>query len=63
MSLTRFLIRNFPDPLTESLSFWKLVHKNGPDWVKRLAERVGNPKFGTNDLSSLKKTCGRSTVN
>lgn len=27
-SLSRFLIRTFPDPITEGSSFWKLIHNN-----------------------------------
>ena len=43
-SLTRFLIRMFPDPLTESLVFWKMVGENtdDPEW-RKFAANVGNP--------------------
>lgn len=45
-SLNRFLIRGFPDPVTESLSFWKIVHDNTAlDWLKRLCISAGNPKL------------------
>ncbi|AOX47517.1 L protein [Orgi virus] len=46
-SLTRFLIRGFPDPVTESLAFWKLLYDHGPTWLKRLARAVGNPRLGS----------------
>lgn len=55
MSLTRFLIRSFPDPLTESLSFWKIVHDNGPAWVKSISIKAGNPKLGISSLESFNK--------
>ena len=43
-SLTRFLIRIFPDPLTESLVFWKIVSENtyDPKW-RQFAINIGNP--------------------
>lgn len=55
MSLTRFLIRNFPDPLTESLTFWKSLEHNAPGWLKQLIAKVGNPKLGINNLQAFKK--------
>ncbi|AGE10378.1 RNA polymerase [grass carp rhabdovirus] len=46
ISLARFLIRAFPDPVTEGLSFWKLIYHNcQSDWLKKLAKRCGNPKL------------------
>ncbi|AIR95568.1 polymerase [Koolpinyah virus] len=56
-SLTRFLIRMFPDPITESLSFWKCIYENTEDDVlKQLACAAGNPKlaiFKPEDLDKL----------
>lgn len=34
MSLTRFLIRAFPDPVTESLSFWKGIYEETSESTK-----------------------------
>lgn len=45
-ALSRFLIRSFPDPVTESLSFWKFIHDNTSDPIMReLACDFGNPKI------------------
>lgn len=45
-ALTRFLIRAFPDPVTESLSFWKFLHDNTDDpEIKFLARDFGNPRI------------------
>ncbi|AJG39207.1 RNA-dependent RNA polymerase [Wuhan Louse Fly Virus 9] len=45
MSLTRFLIRVFPDPITESLSFLKIVHDNTYDpELREIMCQLGNPK-------------------
>ncbi|ADG86364.1 RNA-dependent RNA polymerase L [Coastal Plains virus] len=47
-SLTRFLIRGFPDPVSESLAFWRLVYLNTLDpLIKRLCCKVGNPPLAT----------------
>ncbi|AJR28401.1 polymerase [Klamath virus] len=57
MSLTRFLIRNFPDPVTEGLSFWKLISENTTDIsLRRLALKFGNPnlaRYKPDDLIKL----------
>lgn len=46
-SLTRFMIRSFPDPVTESLSFWKAIyHHTSSDWLKEFCLRAGNPPLG-----------------
>nr|QIQ19269.1 polymerase [Perhabdovirus perca] len=46
MSLTRFLMRMFPDPVTEGLSFWKLVFDNtGDEAIKKLALIAGDPEL------------------
>jgi hypothetical protein len=44
MSLTRFMIRQFPDPVTEGLSFWKAIHDNcfNKD-LCAIAINIGNP--------------------
>ncbi|APG78857.1 RNA-dependent RNA polymerase [Xinzhou nematode virus 4] len=48
MSLTRFLIRQFPDPLTESLSFWKCVYENSiNEDIRNLAIKAGYPRFAS----------------
>ncbi|AJR28445.1 polymerase [Marco virus] len=45
-SLTRFLIRMFPDPITESLSFWKVVHDHTTDkQLKSICCQIGEPKL------------------
>ncbi|AJR28270.1 polymerase [Garba virus] len=44
MNLNRFLIRNFPDPITESLAFWNLIYMNTNNpLIKRLCCNAGNP--------------------
>lgn len=55
ISLTRFLIRGFPDPVTESLVFWKLVYTHNNDFLKNLALKVGNPCLATISIDSFKK--------
>nr|WAK76831.1 MAG: RNA-dependent RNA polymerase [Yongjia Tick Virus 2] len=46
-SLSRFLTRMFPDPVTEGLSFWKLVFENSSDvHVRAAALAAGNPPIG-----------------
>ncbi|UZC34538.1 RNA-dependent RNA polymerase [jopcycgri virus 1] len=45
-SLTRFLMRLFPDPITEGLSFFKIVHDHTSDnEIKNLMISFGNPKL------------------
>ncbi|APF32078.1 RNA dependent RNA polymerase [Caligus rogercresseyi rhabdovirus] len=45
-SLTRFLMRLFPDPLTESLSFWKKIHEGtSSSALREFAKVVGNPRL------------------
>lgn len=45
-SLTRFHIRMFPDPLTESLTSWKAVYEGTYDYeIKKLCKAFGNPKL------------------
>lgn len=55
-SLTRFLIRMFPDPVTESLVFWKIVFHNTEDeGLKNLAKNAGHPKIASYTLEKFKK--------
>nr|WPV62795.1 MAG: RNA-dependent RNA polymerase [Vesiculovirus yinshui] len=45
-ALSRFLIRSFPDPVTESLSFWKFIHDHTADpQLRELACDFGNPRI------------------
>ncbi|QVU40010.1 RNA-dependent RNA polymerase [Mejal virus] len=55
-ALTRFLIRSFPDPVTESLSFWKVIYENAssPE-LKKLAIQFGNPKIASFRPSHIEK--------
>lgn len=56
MSLTRFLIRRFPDPVTESLSFWKLVYNNSDDReLQKICIEIGNPSLRPFSLEQLTK--------
>ncbi|AMK09234.1 RNA-dependent RNA polymerase [Drosophila ananassae sigmavirus] len=56
-SLTRFLIRAFPDPITEALTFWRIIHNNTVDNdIKLLCAKVGNPRtvpFQSRHISKL----------
>ncbi|AEG25355.1 polymerase [Vesiculovirus perinet] len=55
-ALSRFLIRSFPDPVTEGLSFWKVVHDNTINpLIKRLAVSFGNPKIAIFRQSHIDK--------
>ncbi|QMU95563.1 RNA-dependent RNA polymerase [Bactrocera dorsalis sigmavirus] len=55
-SLTRFLMRLFPDPVTESLSFLKLVHDNTDDkFIKELMISFGHPKLVVYNETHLSK--------
>ncbi|AJR28289.1 polymerase [Kwatta virus] len=51
MNLNRFFIRSFPDPITESLSFWKIIQDNvsQDDYKMRL--------FASNCLNPPVKGC------
>lgn len=45
-SPSRFLIRQFPDPVTESLTFWRMIADHtSSDMLKELALETGNPKL------------------
>nr|QNS83620.1 RNA-dependent RNA polymerase [Chandipura virus] len=55
-ALSRFLIRSFPDPVTESLSFWKVIYQSTSDVrLKNLAEQFGNPKIAIFRESHIEK--------
>ncbi|AJR28341.1 polymerase [Inhangapi virus] len=55
-NLNRFMIRMFPDPVTESLSFWKRVHDNTKEkWIKELAITVGYPEIKSFEIEDLDK--------
>ncbi|UYL94385.1 MAG: putative RNA-dependent RNA polymerase [Hattula rhabdovirus] len=56
MSLTRFLIRQFPDPVSEALAFWKIIYANTSDpALRRIATSAGNPKLGAVTTENFKK--------
>ena len=55
-SLTRFLIRQFPDPVTEALSFWKGIHSETEDpQLKSFSCMVGNPTVERLDFAAFEK--------
>lgn len=61
-SLTRFLVRDFPDPVTESLSFWRHMHKHSTSvLVKKLALEAGSPKLAKADSDSFVKLLEKPT--
>ncbi|AJR28347.1 polymerase [Kern Canyon virus] len=44
MALTRFMTRGFPDPVTESLSFWKYLYDNSHlEVIQNFARMAGDP--------------------
>lgn len=55
-SLSRFLIRGFPDPLTEGLAFWKVVHDQieNPE-LARTIRKFGSPKIQNFEVSHIDK--------
>ncbi|UJY53556.1 L protein [Mundri virus] len=55
-SLTRFLIRTFPDPVTEALSFWKLIFNSTSDNIlQRICISVGSPRLAEFKADQLEK--------
>ncbi|AVJ54239.1 RNA-dependent RNA polymerase [Taiwan bat lyssavirus] len=54
MSLGRFHIRQFSDPVSEGLSFWKEIwlSSNEP-WIHSLCQEAGNPDLGDRTLESF----------
>lgn len=56
IALTRFLVRQFPDPITEGLSFWKVVYENtGNQDIKRICLRAGHPRMCIYETKHLEK--------
>ncbi|APG78684.1 RNA-dependent RNA polymerase [Hubei lepidoptera virus 2] len=55
MSLTRFLIRSFPDPLTESLAFWQGIFPLVSTPTQRLISAIGSPIMGRYDRGAFAK--------
>lgn len=46
-SLTRFFIRQFPDPVTESLTFLKILHSQTSNrYIQSVALEAGHPRLG-----------------
>ncbi|AJR28310.1 polymerase [Aruac virus] len=55
-NLNRFLIRMFPDPVTESLTFWKKVYHNCTlEWIKNLSCACGYPDIKDLETTDLDK--------
>lgn len=56
MSLTRFLIRMFPDPVTEGLSFWKIIYRRCQSpIIQNIALGAGNPRLAAVTMEALTK--------
>ncbi|ABV03821.1 polymerase [Lyssavirus caucasicus] len=54
MSLGRFHIRQFSDPVTEGLSFWKEIWEvSSEGWIHSLCQEAGNPDLGDRSLESF----------
>lgn len=55
-NLSRFLIARFPDPVTESLAWWKKIwqYSDNPD-LKTVAIEAGNPPLGNVSIESRTK--------
>lgn len=61
-SPTRFLIRQFPDPVTESLVFWKLVYNHTDSHLIRdIALQAGEPKLARSTFESISKLIEKPT--
>nr|UYL95634.1 MAG: RNA-dependent RNA polymerase [Tongren Rhabd tick virus 3] len=55
-ALTRFFIRQFPDPVSESLTFWKIVYdRSRCSEVKDVALMAGHPPVRQSSLRDLPK--------
>lgn len=62
MSLTRFLIRMFPDPITESLTFWKMVyHHSSNPLIRGIAVESGHPHMARPSFDSWLKLLEKPT--
>lgn len=56
LSLTRFHVRQFPDPVSESLSFWRIIyHRMNDNDLKRLCRLAGNPRLAEYNSNSFSK--------
>ncbi|AMK09228.1 RNA-dependent RNA polymerase [Drosophila affinis sigmavirus] len=56
VSLTRFLIRNFPDPVTESLTFFRIISNHTDNLkLKALFIQFGNPTLEEATLINFSK--------
>uniref|UniRef100_Q8B0H5 RNA-directed RNA polymerase L n=1 Tax=Vesicular stomatitis Indiana virus (strain 85CLB South America) TaxID=434490 RepID=L_VSIVS len=56
MSLSRFLIRAFPDPVTESLSFWRFIHVHArSEHLKEMSAVFGNPEIAKFRITHIDK--------
>nr|QIN55309.1 RNA polymerase [Lyssavirus australis] len=54
MSLGRFHIRQFSDPVSEGLSFWKEIWSSSSEpWIHSLCQEAGNPDLGDRSLESF----------
>nr|QPP12221.1 polymerase [Vesicular stomatitis virus] len=56
MALSRFLIRAFPDPVTESLSFWKFIYEHASEpHLKKMAVMFGDPPIARFRIEHINK--------
>nr|AYE39796.1 polymerase [Lyssavirus rabies] len=54
MSLGRFHIRQFSDPVSEGLSFWREIWlSSNESWIHALCQEAGNPDLGERTLESF----------
>nr|AUM82587.1 RNA-dependent RNA polymerase [European bat lyssavirus 2] len=54
MSLGRFHIRQFSDPVSEGLAFWKEIWSSSSEsWIHSLCQEAGNPDLGDRSLESF----------
>ncbi|QDZ26156.1 RNA dependent RNA polymerase [European bat lyssavirus] len=54
MSLGRFHIRQFSDPVSEGLSFWREIWLSSSEsWIHALCQEAGNPDLGDRSLESF----------
>nr|WAK77186.1 MAG: RNA-dependent RNA polymerase [Rhabdoviridae sp.] len=61
-SLTRFLIRQFPDPVTESLTFWRILYNGTSNrYIQSVALEAGHPKLGAVNKDNWTKLLERPT--
>jgi len=59
MNLLRFFIRGFPDPVTEALSWWKMMSRSKNSDLAELAQEAGNPLLGNVTVESFSKLLER----